>query len=87
MVAERELHRIAELAAHEAVKETFELLGVDVSTEAGRREFREAVAWASQMRRISDKTTFGITLFILCSIVSGVLLAIWAGIKVLITKF
>lgn len=48
-----------------------ELLGIDIETEDGRREFRKTFEWANKQRHRCDKYTGYIVLIILGSMVTA----------------
>ncbi len=52
MTAARE---VAEAAAHEAVRETFRLLGVDIDDQASVNAFRADLVYARKLRRMGDR--------------------------------
>lgn len=90
MSQEDELHRIAavaaELAAKDALAQTFRLFGLDITDQDQINEFRADLIHARRLRKLSDRVSFVMVCSIGGGIVAGALMLLWDGIKTALGK-
>jgi len=68
---------IIEQAVDLAIKKTFAILGVDIDKPESVEEFREDLRFGRRLRKMSDHGTF----VLVAGLVTGLLFALWVGIK------
>lgn len=71
----------AHVAAEEAVRKVFAILGVDVDVPSEVERFREDLRFGSTMRRAADRGTMALVVVI----VGGIAAATWSGVLSRIT--
>lgn len=72
------LREVVREATHQAVNETFEILGINPHDFGHVHEFRQNQQWVSKYRRTSEKIGSTIIVGITTILTGGVLTAIWA---------
>lgn len=77
---------IAREVAQETVRETFEVLGVDVSTPESRQEFRELVSWLRSLQKVSSSTGSAALWIVVTLFVGGMMGAFWLGLKSMVGR-
>jgi len=75
---EARLKEVVRDATHQAVNETFKVLGINPNDFDHASEFRQNQAWVSKYRRTSEKIGSTIIVGITTILTGGVLAAIWA---------
>lgn len=75
---ETRLREVVKEATHQAVNETFEILGINPHDFKQAKEFRQNQAWVSRYRRTAEKIGSTIIVGITTILTGGVLAAIWA---------
>ena len=85
-MTDEDYRAVADKAAREAEQRIFETLGIDISTEDGRREFRETLSWARRMRELCNNSTRAFVWILITMIVSSAALTVWEGIKTLLNR-
>lgn len=75
---ETRLREVVKEATHQAVSETFEILGINPRDIGHASEFRQNQAWVSKYRRTSEKIGSTIVVGVTTILTGGVLAAIWA---------
>jgi len=75
---ELRLRSIIQETTHQAVRETFEVLGVDPHDFDHVREFRQNQVWVSKYRRTAEKIGSTIIVGVTTIITGGLITAIWA---------
>ena len=90
MSQEDELHRIAaeaaELAAKDALAQTFRLFGLDIFDQDQVNEFRADLIYARRLRKLSDRVSVVMVWSVGGGIVAGALMMFWDGIKAALGK-
>jgi len=78
---DHEMHEIARMAAHDAVREQWRVVGVDPDDTEDLREFRRDLLFQRQLREQAE-TVGGYTVKATVSgLVGAALLAVWYGVK------
>lgn len=75
---ETRLRGVVKEATHQAVNETFEILGLDPHDINHASEFRQNQVWVSKYRRTSERIGSTIIVGITTILTGGMLAAIWA---------
>ena len=75
---EDRLKEVVRAATHQAVNETFEILGINPHDYDHAREFRQNQAWVSRYRKTAEKVGSTIIVGVTTILTGGVLAAIWA---------
>ncbi len=90
MSQEDELHRIAaeaaELAAKDALAQTFRLFGLDITDQDQVNAFRADLVHARRLRKLSDRIGIVMLWSVGGGVVAGALLMFWDGIKTALGK-
>lgn len=77
---------IAKEAAHETVKQTFALMGVDVHDFKSMETFRDDLDWVRRYRRLSESVGSKVIITFTTVISGGFLTAMWLFLQDLIKK-
>lgn len=77
---ETRIREVVQKSTHQAVRETFKLLGMDPHDLDHAKEFRQNQAWVSKYRRTAEKIGSTIIIGTTTILTGGVLAAIWAYI-------
>lgn len=75
---ETRLREVVKNATHQAVSETFEILGINPHDFDHANEFRQNQAWVSKYRRTAEKIGSTIIVGTTTILTGGMLAAIWA---------
>lgn len=75
---ENRLREVVRDATHQAVSETFEILGINPHNFDHAQEFRQNQMWVSRYRRTAEKIGSTIIVGVTTILTGGVLAAIWA---------
>lgn len=75
---ETRLREVVRESTHQAVRETFEVLGINPHNFDHAREFRQNQAWVSKYRRTAERVGSTIIIGVTTVLTGGVLTAIWA---------
>lgn len=79
--ARSEMGEIATLAAHETVRETFRLFGVDIDDQQQVNAFRADLIYARKIRQLSEKAGTVAWRVFITAIVTGAIAALWQGFR------
>ena len=75
---ETRIREVVKEATHQAVRETFQILGINLHDFEHAKEFRQNQAWVGKYRRTAEKIGSAIIVGITTILTGGVLAAIWA---------
>jgi len=76
-----ERRQIAREAANEAVKQTFESLGIDISTPTARQQVRYTWAWLQAIQTFSSKAGGAAVWVVVSLVITGMAYAFWEGLR------
>jgi len=80
-VTDDQVERIAEVAAKKALGEMFEIFGLNISTQEGRREFAQDMNFLRTARVGSGRFTMAAVIGIGGSVATGIGYLLWSGFK------
>lgn len=72
--------RVAEIAAHKAVAQTFAMLGIDISKQNDLNDLRDVLLHARKMQKLSERAGFLAVMTLTAAVMSGALAFIWSGL-------
>jgi hypothetical protein len=73
--------QLAKEVSRITVEQTFDALGINISTTEGRQEFRELVSWIRGLQKASNRGGVAIFITIITILVTGLSYATWQGLK------
>ena len=75
-----QLERVAEVAAHKAVAQTFAMLGIDIHQQSELNTLRDVLLHARKMQKLSERAGMLAVMTVTAAIISGALAFLWQGI-------
>jgi len=83
---ELERRKFAKEVAKETISQTFDMLGIDISTPEKRQEFRDLISWLRGVQKFSSNTGSAALWAIVVLFITGAGYAFWTGLKAYLLK-